>query len=200
MVRAALPWGLDSCCGGPVAAGLWLPGAPAVVGLQRLRRPRGCGAAAACSFDLGLGLEGSRFGGSPGATAKSPPPAGDGLVNNLTLARLGRQANGKGSGTEAGGLDQADLIAAGGEFTTLIALYHHTATGFDPDHAGANPAESGRFEHLDHISGLKIQLHVLKGETARQTTDEHTQTRCGEAVRAGVGASPLGTSNAPWRT
>ena len=32
------------------------------------------------------------------------------------------------SGTEAGGLDQPHLIAAGGEFPTLVALHDHTTT------------------------------------------------------------------------
>jgi hypothetical protein len=76
------------------------------------------------------------------------------------------------SGTKTGGLDQAYLITAGGEFPALITLHNDTATGFDPDHTGSNPAKGCGLEHLDHISGLKIQLHVREGKTAGQTRKE----------------------------
>ena len=59
-----------------------------------------------------------------------------------------------GSGTKASGLDQAHLVATGGEFTTLIALHHHATARLHADHPGANPAESGGFENLHHITGL----------------------------------------------
>ncbi len=58
------------------------------------------------------------------------------------------------SGTETGWLDQAHLVAAGGEFTALVALDHHATAGFHADHPGTNPAQSGGFENLDHITGL----------------------------------------------
>ena len=58
------------------------------------------------------------------------------------------------SGAETGGFDQADLIAAGSELTALIALDDHATAGFDADHPGTNPAEGGRFQNLDDITGL----------------------------------------------
>ncbi len=50
---------------------------------------------------------------------------------------------GPASGAEAGGFDQANLISAGREFTTLVALHNHTATGFHPDDPRPNPAKGG---------------------------------------------------------
>jgi len=76
------------------------------------------------------------------------------------------------SGAESSRLDQANLIAASGELPALVTLYNDTASGFDPDHSGANPAKGCGLEHLDHISGLKIQLHVREGKTAGQTRKE----------------------------
>ncbi len=58
------------------------------------------------------------------------------------------------SGAEAGGFDQAHLVAAGREFATLIALNDHPTTRFHTDHPGTNPAQSGGFENLDDITGL----------------------------------------------
>jgi hypothetical protein len=60
----------------------------------------------------------------------------------------------KESGTKTGGFNQADLIAPGGEFTALIALNHHTATGLYPNDAGSNPAKGGGFKHFYDIAGL----------------------------------------------
>ena len=57
-------------------------------------------------------------------------------------------------GAEAGGLNQAHLIATGGEFTALIALHHDAATGFDADHTGTHPAKGSGLQNLDHITGL----------------------------------------------
>jgi hypothetical protein len=64
---------------------------------------------------------------------------------------LGRRESGKGwqlplpllLGTKAGWFDQTNLIASGCELTALITLHNHSATGFDPDHPGANPAQGG---------------------------------------------------------
>jgi hypothetical protein len=72
------------------------------------------------------------------------------------------------SGSETGGFNQADLIATGGEFPPLVALDHHTATGFDPDHPGTNPTQSRGLQNFDHITGLKIQLHARNKETTRR--------------------------------
>ena len=47
------------------------------------------------------------------------------------------------SGTESCRLDESNLIATGSEFTTLIALYDHTAAGLDAYHSGTDPAEGG---------------------------------------------------------
>ena len=66
------------------------------------------------------------------------------------------------SGSETRGFDQAHLIAPCGEFPALIALDDDAPTGFDTDHPGPNPAKRCRFEHLDDITGLKIQLHLHK--------------------------------------
>jgi len=57
-------------------------------------------------------------------------------------------------GAKTGRFNQADLITPGREFTALIALNHHTATGFDPNDAGTNPAKGGGFEHFYDIAGL----------------------------------------------
>jgi hypothetical protein len=64
-----------------------------------------------------------------------------------------------GSRPEPCGFDQANLIAAGGEFTSLVALHHHTTTGFNPDHTSSDPAERCGFENFDDITWLQIQLH-----------------------------------------
>ena len=64
------------------------------------------------------------------------------------------------SGSETGGFDQTNLVAARCEFPALITLNHDTTPGFDPDDTGTDPAEGGGFQHLDHISRLKIHLHV----------------------------------------
>jgi len=48
-----------------------------------------------------------------------------------------------GSGAEASGFDQANLVTPGGEFATLVALHDHATTGFDADHPGSDPAEGG---------------------------------------------------------
>ena len=82
-----------------------------------------------------------------------------------------------GSGAEARGFNQSDLIAPGREFTALVALDHHPATGFDPDDPGADPAQSSGLQNFDHITGLKIQLHARNEETTKG-----------------------GASDAPWRT
>lgn len=47
------------------------------------------------------------------------------------------------SGTEASRLDQAHLIATGGELTTLIALDDHATPGLDADHPGTHPTKGG---------------------------------------------------------
>ena len=47
------------------------------------------------------------------------------------------------SGTETCRLNQSDLIAAGREFTPLIALNDHTTTRLNPNHSGPNPAKGG---------------------------------------------------------
>ena len=57
-------------------------------------------------------------------------------------------------GSETSGFNQADLITSSREFTALIALNHHAATGLDPNDAGSNPAKSGRFKHFYDIAGL----------------------------------------------
>ena len=51
--------------------------------------------------------------------------------------------------------------------STLITLDDHTATRFDADNAGTNPAKGGGFENLHDITRLKIQLHAENRETAR---------------------------------
>jgi hypothetical protein len=107
------------------------------------------------------------------------------------------------SGTKTSGFNQAHLIPAGGEFPALITLYNDTTTGFDPDHAGTNPAKGCGLQHLDHISGLKIQLHVREGKTAGQTGTEVQQSTFSipfMGSETGLCFRPLGTSNAPWRT
>ena len=47
------------------------------------------------------------------------------------------------SGTESCRLDEPNLIAAGGEFTSLITLNDHAAAGLDAYHSGTDPAKSG---------------------------------------------------------
>jgi hypothetical protein len=71
------------------------------------------------------------------------------------------------SRTKTSGFNQSHLIAAGGEFPTLITLDHDTATGFDPDDPGANPTQSRGLQNFDHITGLKIQLHARNKETTK---------------------------------
>jgi len=71
------------------------------------------------------------------------------------------------SRTKTSWLNQSHLIAAGGEFPTLITLDHYTATGFDPDDPGANPTQSRGLQNFDHITGLKIQLHARNKETTK---------------------------------
>ena len=58
------------------------------------------------------------------------------------------------SGAKTSGFYQVNLITPGREFTTLIALNHHTTTGLDPNDAGSNPAKGGGFEHFYDIAGL----------------------------------------------
>ena len=90
----------------------------------------------------------------------APTPSGIPAQKKPAWWRAGKRKDGfalKGdgrSGTEAGGLDQTDLVATCREFTTLVALHDNTATRFHADHPGANPTESGGFENLDHITGL----------------------------------------------
>jgi len=114
------------------------------------------------------------------------------------------------SGAESSRLDQANLIAASGELPALVTLYNDTASGFDPDHSGANPAKGCGLEHLDHISGLKIQLHVREGENCR-ANKEGTGQSVVDGFKIGLPIlndqfgrlrlfRTLGTSNAPWRT
>ena len=57
-------------------------------------------------------------------------------------------------GSKTGGFNQADLIPPGREFTALIALNHHAATGLDPNDAGSNPAKGCGFKHFYDIAGL----------------------------------------------
>ena len=96
-------------------------------------------------------------------TAKSPSPRRRWAENvsscrweNLWLVdELNKRAQPcTGSGAKAGGLDQTHLVATGSEFTTLIALHYHTTARLHADHPGANPAKSGGFENLHHITGL----------------------------------------------
>jgi hypothetical protein len=47
------------------------------------------------------------------------------------------------SGTKSCRFDEPNLIAAGGEFTSLITLNDHTAAGLDAYHSGTDPAEGG---------------------------------------------------------
>ena len=75
--------------------------------------------------------------------------------------RVGRvEAEGKveaqwqGLRPETGWFNQANLVAAGREFTTLIALNHNATSGFHADHPSTNPAKGCRFENLHHIAGL----------------------------------------------
>ena len=69
--------------------------------------------------------------------------------------RAWQRCNGRSvSGTEASGFDQAHLVAACRELTTLIALNDHATTRFHSDHPGTNPAEGGGLENLDDITGL----------------------------------------------
>ena len=70
------------------------------------------------------------------------------------------------SGPETGRLNQAHLIATGREFTTLIALHNNATTGLNANDASANPTQSSGFEHLHHVTGLQIQLHVRNHETS----------------------------------
>jgi hypothetical protein len=56
--------------------------------------------------------------------------------------------------SETGGFNQANLIPPGREFTALIALNHHAATGLDPNDAGSNPAKGCGFKHFYDIAGL----------------------------------------------
>ncbi len=58
------------------------------------------------------------------------------------------------SGAEAGRFDQAHLVAPGSELPSLIALNHHPATGFNPDHPGPYPAKGSGFQHLHDVTGL----------------------------------------------
>ena len=74
--------------------------------------------------------------------------SGDGGSDRLSMRSL------DGLGAEACRFDQAHLIAPGSEFSTLITLDHHPATGFNPDHPGPHPAKGSGFQHLDDITGL----------------------------------------------
>jgi hypothetical protein len=47
------------------------------------------------------------------------------------------------SGTKAGGLNQAYLIAAGREFTTLVTLDHHAAPRLNTNDPCPHPAKGG---------------------------------------------------------
>ena len=58
------------------------------------------------------------------------------------------------SGSKTSGFNQANLITAGREFTALIALNNHAATGLDPNDAGSNPAKGCGFKHFYDIAGL----------------------------------------------
>ncbi len=75
-------------------------------------------------------------------------------VRGTGQALIKEDAEALGSGTEAGGFDQTHLIATGGEFPPLVALDHDPTSGLDPDDPGPDPAKGGRFQHLDHITGL----------------------------------------------
>lgn len=101
---------------------------------------------------------------------------GEVITSTRPCAAEAFQAGGRGSGAKASRLNQSHLIAACSELPALITLNNHTATGFDPDHTGTNPAKGCGLEHLDHISGLKIQLHVREGKTAGQTRTEVDQS------------------------
>jgi hypothetical protein len=68
--------------------------------------------------------------------------------------RLGSELIHWASGAKTGWFNQADLITPGCEFTALIALNNHTATGLDPNDAGSNPAKGRGFEHFYDIAGL----------------------------------------------
>lgn len=82
-----------------------------------------------------------------GGHTKSP-------VRGTGRTLTGRDAEALRSGAEAGGFDQTDLIATGGELPPLVALDHDPTSGLDPDDPGPDPAKGGRFQHLDHITGL----------------------------------------------
>jgi|694.fasta_scaffold111746_3 hypothetical protein len=79
-------------------------------------------------------------------------------------------------GTKTSWFDQTHLVPSSSKFPALVTLDDNTATGFDPDHTGTNPAKGCGFQHLDHISGLKIQLHVREGKTTGQTRTEADQS------------------------
>ena len=81
---------------------------------------------------------------------------------------MGAKKNDGGSRAEARGFNQSHLIAPGREFTALIALDHHSTTGFDPDDPGADPTQSRGLQNFDHITGLKIQLHARNEETTKK--------------------------------
>jgi len=68
---------------------------------------------------------------------------------DLALGQIHRK-----SGSKTSGFNQANLITACREFTALIALNHHAATGLDPNDAGSNPAKGCGFKHFYDIAGL----------------------------------------------
>ena len=70
------------------------------------------------------------------------------------LAAMGSARRAWESGAEARGFDQAHLISPGGEFPPLVALNHDPTSRLDPDDPSPHPAKRGRFQHLDHITGL----------------------------------------------
>jgi hypothetical protein len=82
------------------------------------------------------------------AKPKSSPSLLHGGLD-LALGQIHRK-----SGSKTGGFNQANLITPGREFTALIALNHHAATGLDPNDAGSNPAKGCGFKHFYDIAGL----------------------------------------------
>ena len=91
-------------------------------------------------------VTGPSVNGAPVAAMRQWPPGWrhtKSPVRGTGQTRTGSDAEAPGSGAEAGGFDQAHLIAPGGEFPTLVALDHDPTSGLDPDHPGPDPAKSG---------------------------------------------------------
>ena len=97
----------------------------------------------------GDGREAGRLKGLPSQAQPKRSPSMLHRGMDLALGKIRRK-----SGSKTSGFNQADLITPGREFSALIALNHHAATGLDPNDAGSNPAKGCGFKHFYDIAGL----------------------------------------------